>query len=146
MTETKHWPDCAVNNEPAMPAGDCEGEGYTPELTYSEMVKVLAKDGETILTKLTLDNTHLWHMATGISGEAGELIDAIKKVAIYNKPIDRKNIIEELGDIEFYMEGLRQGLNITREETINANMQKLAKRYKGYSYSDEAAQERADKE
>lgn len=85
-------------------------------------------------------------MAIGVSGEAGELLDAIKKVVIYNKPIDRENVVEELGDIEFYLEGLRQSLGITREETIAANINKLGKRYEGLKYSDQAAQDRADKQ
>lgn len=85
-------------------------------------------------------------MAVGVSGEAGELLDAIKKVAVYRKPVDRANVVEELGDLEFYMEGLRQGLGITREETLLANINKLSKRYEGLKYSDSAAQTRADKQ
>lgn len=43
------------------------------------------------------------------------------------------------------MEGLRQRLGITREETITGNIVKLGKRYAD-GYSDKAAQERADKQ
>ena len=110
------------------------------------MVKGLAKDGNIIAAEMTGPNAHLLHMAVGVSGEAGELIDAVKKAVIYQKPLDRVNVIEELGDLEFYMEGLRQGLDITREETLEANIAKLGKRYKGHSYSDESAQVRADKQ
>jgi NTP pyrophosphatase (non-canonical NTP hydrolase) len=85
------------------------------------------------------------HMAIGISGEAGELLDAIKKQVIYRKPLDRENVLEELGDLEFYMEGIRQGLGITREQCLEANIAKLGKRYEGMKYTDGAAQERADK-
>lgn len=85
-------------------------------------------------------------MTMGISGEAGELLDAIKKGVIYRKPLDRENIIEELGDIEFYLEGLRQQLHISREETLLANINKLSKRYEKLSYSNDAAQTRADKQ
>ena len=109
------------------------------------MVKVLAKDGQLIKDELTPEQAHQIHMAIGVSGESGELLDAVKKGAIYQKPLDRENIIEELGDIEFYMEGLRQSLNISREDTIQANIGKLGKRYKGFKYSNKAAIERADK-
>lgn len=109
------------------------------------MVAALAKPGADIVASLTPEKAHSLHMAVGISGEAGELIDAIKKAAIYNKPLDRENVVEELGDIEFYMEGLRQGLGITRDETITHNKKKLSVRYAGGKYSDKAAQERADK-
>lgn len=113
---------------------------------YREMVHALAKPGAQIIADLTPTNAHLWHMASCVCGEAGELFDAIKKPAIYAKgEIDRENVIEELGDIEFYLEGLRQKLNISRSETIAANQLKLGKRYAAGTYSNKAAQERADK-
>jgi NTP pyrophosphatase (non-canonical NTP hydrolase) len=83
-------------------------------------------------------------MVLGISGEAGELLDAVKKATIYRKPLDRVNVVEELGDLEFYMRGLRESLGITREETLGLNISKLRKRYTA-KYSDEAAIHRADK-
>jgi NTP pyrophosphatase (non-canonical NTP hydrolase) len=86
----------------------------------------------------------LMHAAIGIAGEAGELADAIKKVWVYNQPINFKNIVEELGDLEWYMQALRNMLGIERQDTIDANVAKLNKRYAD-GYSDEAAQKRADK-
>lgn len=115
-------------------------------MNHSEMVKALAKNGETIAAEIDGADAHLLHMAVGVSGEAGELLDAIKKKVIYRKPLDMENVIEELGDIEFYLEGIRQGLGITREQCLEANIAKLlGKRYKDGKYSDQAAQERADK-
>lgn len=113
---------------------------------YGNMVRALCKPGSIIAASLTSKDAHNLHMAVGVSGEAGELLDAIKKAVIYRKPLDRANVIEELGDLEFYMEGLRQNLGITREETIAANQHKLAVRYKELRYSDSAAQMRADKQ
>lgn len=115
------------------------------EITHPELVKALAKDGQAIIDSLTPVKAHCWHMASAFMGEAGELFDAIKKGVIYGKPLDRENIVEELGDAEFYLEGLRAALNITREETIEANIAKLSERYKGLKYSDKAAQDREDK-
>lgn len=115
------------------------------KINHSEMVKILAKKGDLILAELSPEQMHNLHMAVGVAGEAGELLDAIKKTAIYQKPIDRENVVEELGDLEFYMEGLRQGCGITREETLDHNINKLGKRYKDFKYSNERAQERADK-
>ena len=112
---------------------------------HAQMVKDLVKPGREILAMLSPNQAHLWHMATGISGEAGELIDAIKKYVVYGAPLDIDNVIEELGDLEFYMEGLRFRLGITREATLQANMRKLAIRY-SEGYNDEAAVERTDKE
>lgn len=112
---------------------------------HAEMVTALAKSGETIREEVTGNEMHLIHMMMGVTGEAGELLDAIKKHVIYRKPLDRANAIEELGDIEFYLEGLRQGLSISRDQTLQANVEKLGKRYSGFEYSDTAAKTRADK-
>ena len=109
------------------------------QISHAELVQKLSKRGEDIIAQLTPEKAHLWHMATGISGESGELEDAIKKHVIYNKPLDRENVIEELGDLEFYMEGMRQGLGITREEVLLSNIAKLAKRYPKMEYSNAAA-------
>lgn len=116
------------------------------QIKHDEMVAALAKPGKAILDSLTAEDCHGLHMAVGIVGEAGELIDAVKKAVIYRKPLDRENVVEELGDIEFYLEGLRQAYGITREETIAGNIAKLGKRYEGMKYSDQAAQDRADKQ
>ncbi len=112
---------------------------------HAKLVAALAKPGQVIADEMTAFDAHLMHMAIGVSGEAGELLDAIKKRVIYRKSLDRLNVIEELGDLEFYLEGLRQSLQITREETIEHNLVKLQKRYSGVKYSDAAAQARADK-
>jgi len=113
---------------------------------HATMVTALVKSGSLIVEQMTANKADAWHAATGVAGEAGELLDAVKKHAIYNKPLDRENIVEELGDLEFYMEQLRQNVGVTREETLVANMAKLAVRYNGMKYSDQAAQNRADKQ
>lgn len=88
----------------------------------------------------------MMHAAIGVAGEAGELLDAVKKVWAYGKPLDLENAIEELGDLEFYMEALRQQIGVSREQVLQANQEKLAKRYPGLRYSDSLAQQRLDKE
>lgn len=115
-------------------------------IKHEELVARLAKSGADIIAQLTPEAAHNLHMAVGVSGEAGELLDAVKKSAIYCKPIDMDNVIEELGDIEFYMEGLRASLGITREQTLQANIKKLSKRYASLTYTNDAAQARADKQ
>lgn len=112
---------------------------------YSDMVKALAKPGEDIAKEITPEQAHLLHMAVGIAGEAGELLDAIKKHVVYQKELDLENVIEELGDLEFYMEGLRQGVAVSRDETLTNNYNKLSCRYHSGAYSNQQAQDRADK-
>lgn len=111
---------------------------------YSAFVSSKLKPGSIIAEEMTSQKAHLNHMAMGVSGEAGELLDAIKVHVMYNKPLDLENVREELGDLEFYMEGIRSALNIDRGDTIVENMEKLDKRYPG-KYTDEHAQQRLDK-
>ena len=109
------------------------------------MVSTLVKPGVKILATMNPERAMLAHLGLGIAGEAGEIVDAIKKHTIYDQPLDYTNIIEELGDMEFYMEGLRQAIGVTREECINNNISKLSVRYEGLIYSDKSAKDRADK-
>lgn len=113
---------------------------------FDEMTLALAKDGQDIINDLTPEKADLLHMAVGVSGEAGELLDAVKKAVIYNKEMDLENIIEELGDLEFYMSKIRQIVGVTREEILQRNIDKLSVRYAKGKYSNDQAQERADKE
>ena len=119
------------------------------EQDHADMVKNLSKDGQDIIDSLTPQKAHAWHMSSALNGEAGETFDAVKKWVIYEKKIDFENIVEELGDMEFYLEGLRSRLGITREMTLATNIEKLigskTARYKSGEYSNEQAQDRADK-
>lgn len=115
-------------------------------IEYEQMVARLIKPGQDIIDQMTPEKAHLWHMATGAAGEGGELLDAFKAHCVYNKPLDIENVIEELGDLEFFMEGIRAELQITREQTLIANMEKLGVRYSSGTFSDEQAQNRADKQ
>lgn len=116
------------------------------ESEFQDMVQRLKKPGETIAAELTGNQASALHMAIGVAGEAGELLDAIKKWTVYRKDLDRENVVEELGDIDFYLEGLRQDLGISREEKLAYNIEKLDKKRYKEGYSDQAAQARADKE
>ena len=72
---------------------------------------------------------NLMHMAAGISGEAGEVLDGIKKTFAYGKPIDRAHLIEELGDILFYVNGMIALLDTSWDEVLTTNIRKLEARY-----------------
>lgn len=104
---------------------------------YPQFVQSRTKD-------LDSDTLNMLHMAVGISGEAGELLDAIKKVWVYGKEPDWGNIREELGDLLFYIQGLANILGDNIDDLIESNMTKLTKRYPT-GYTDADAIERADK-
>ena len=115
-------------------------------MTYEEFVASRVKHPMDI-DRSTLAAS-LQHMLMGIMGEVGELTDAIKRHIVYGQALDLDNVREELGDLEFYLEGLRQALypfcGMTREDILEHNMEKLTLRYPE-KYSDECAAERADK-
>lgn len=117
---------------------------FTSETGYGLFVESLTKPGKEIQESISPDTAHLLHMAMGIAGEAGELLDAVKKSVVYCQPLLISDMMEELGDLEFYMEGLRQYLRVSRKQTLEANVSKLRDRF-SEGYSDKAAQERVDK-
>ena len=84
------------------------------------------------------------HAALGIAGEAGEIIDAIKKPFAYNQLPNQINIIEELGDLLFYIQAMANTMDIKLSEIMMANAAKLTLRYP-QGYDDAAAIARADK-
>ncbi len=120
-------------------------EGKSMEYqTHREFVRNLCKPGSVIAEELTPEDCHRLHMAVGISGEAGELLDAIKKATIYRKQLDIANIVEECGDLLFYISGMLDSIGVDIESAMAANTSKLSIRY-GKAYSDKSAIERADK-
>ena len=112
---------------------------------FNKMTLALAKDGADIKRELTPEQASLLHMGCGVSTEANELLDAIKKHTIYQKPLDVENIKEELGDLLFYMSNLMQSVGLSFEEVLHHNIDKLSVRYSSGSYSNSQAQQRADK-
>ena len=84
------------------------------DIHYPTMVSALIKPGADILKTLTDFRADAWHMATGVAGEAGELLDAIQASYFDGAPFDRVNVVEEMGDLEFYLEGVRQRYGLER--------------------------------
>ena len=71
----------------------------------------------------------LLHGAIGLATEAGEMLDAVKRSLFYGADLDRTNLIEELGDLEWYMAVIRDALDVTQEEVQRINIDKLRARY-----------------
>lgn len=115
------------------------------EPKHQAMVDMLVKNPVEIKANMSVRMCDLLHATLGIASESGEIVDAVKKHVIYNQPLDKENLIEELGDLEFYMHQLRQELGITRELTLQANYDKLLLRYPNFKYTDAKAKERLDK-
>lgn len=95
-------------------------------ISHPEMVKTLVKNGDLIVSELTGSKANLWHMASALTGEALELLEAYDVSFELGTDLDIENCVEELGDSEFYIEGLRAELGLTREETIATSLDRAA--------------------
>ena len=81
------------------------------------------------LNDLESSEANLAHMALGITGEAGEVADIIKKHYAYGKPLDTLHLVEEIGDIMFYLNGLLVEVGADWNEVLEVNIKKLEARY-----------------
>lgn len=133
----------STNDFVAVPLNEVDPDtgNYHTTVRYDQFVKNLLKADTDAMMKI--------HAAVGVAGEAGELLDAIKKVYIYGQALtnDRvMNIIEELGDLEFYMQAMRNLFGIDRATILNTNALKLSKRYRDLTFTTQESIDRKDKE
>lgn len=84
-----------------------------------------------ILTPAQLPRTQsiACHFALGLSGEAGEVVDIIKKNVFHDNPLDKNHLTEELGDVLWYLANIASLYSIDLEEVMQRNEQKLRERY-----------------
>lgn len=75
------------------------------------------------------ETIRLLHGAIGLSTEAGEILDMIKKHIYYGKPLDLVNAGEETGDSTWYLGIIIDVLKTTFDEILTVNIDKLKKRY-----------------
>ena len=94
--------------------------------SFLESVEYLDGEGSNIQRLLTA--------AVGVSAEGGEFMEIVKKMVFQGKPWDehnRKHLVIELGDVMWYVMQACMALNITLDDVIAGNVEKLKKRYPG---------------
>ncbi|MDA8224267.1 MAG: nucleoside triphosphate pyrophosphohydrolase family protein [Desulfitobacterium hafniense] len=69
------------------------------------------------------------NFAFGICGEAGEIVDLVKKVIFHGHPIDKEKFKYEIGDQLWYLARMAEWVGLTLEEVAEANINKLMVRY-----------------
>ena len=72
--------------------------------------------------------------SVGMCAEAGEFTEVVKKIIFPGKPVNEENLFHlkrELGDIMWYVMQACMGLDISLDEVIEMNVDKLVKRYPG---------------
>ena len=67
--------------------------------------------------------------AMGLNGEAGEVIDIVKKWMYQGHNLDEAKLMDELGDVLWYVAILAHGLEVSIESLLEANIEKLKARY-----------------
>lgn len=76
--------------------------------------------------------THLLTASLGLTGEAGEFADHVKKISFHGKELTdelRDKMILELGDVMWYVIQACEGLDISLEDVVQLNIDKLSKRH-----------------
>lgn len=77
-----------------------------------------------------LDNKgHLFNGVLGLAGEAGECADLAKKCYFQDARPIHDALIDELGDVLWYVAETAAALGVTLEEVARHNVEKLRKRY-----------------
>lgn len=85
--------------------------------------------------------------AVGMSAEAGEFTEIVKKIVFQGKPVNEENLFHlkrELGDIMWYVSQACLGLDISIEEVIQMNFEKLSARYPEGAFSIERSENRKE--
>ena len=83
----------------------------------------------TLALRTASDKDPILHAVMGLADEAGELIGPMKKHIFYGKPLDTYNMIEEAGDLAWFLNLLIVSLGTTWDKVLDANIAKLEKRY-----------------
>ena len=91
------------------------------------------------------------HAMIGICEEAGEVAGVLKQSLHYKKIFTKEGLgirhalVEELGDLRWYIQALMQMYDIPEQDILQHNANKLSKRYVSLRYSDKEAAAREDK-
>ena len=107
------------------------GDGVTSDpskdyQSFTESLDNLDGEGANIQRLLTA--------AVGLSAEGGEFMEIVKKMVFQGKPWNddnREHLINELGDVMWYVMQACAALDVSLEDVVAGNVEKLKKRYPG---------------
>jgi|GEM_PF-951992 len=76
-------------------------------------------------------------LSMGLAGEAGEVVDLLKKHVYHGHGLDVDELSKELGDVLWYVAGIATENHMTLQGIMDYNIEKLNKRYpNGFSCED----------
>ena len=102
----------------------------------SDLPQLLSRITELDVTD-DADIPRLLTAALGLTAEAGEFTEVVKKIILQGKPYNEDNVFHmkrELGDICWYLAQACMALDTTFDEVIEMNVEKLKSRYPGGSF------------
>ena len=111
-----------------------------------------SKDYQSFIESLSALNTkganieRLTTAAVGISAEGGEFMEIVKKMVFQGKPWNddnREHLIIELGDVMWYVMQACMALDVSIEDVVAGNVEKLKKRYPGGEFDVYKSENRA---
>ena len=82
-------------------------------------------------------------LALGLTGEAGEAADILKKHFGHGHDLDKQKVAKELGDVLWYVARMADELGFKLSEVAEMNVEKLRARYP-QGFSTEASIARVD--
>ena len=85
--------------------------------------------------------------AFGLTAEAGEFTEVVKKIILQGKPYNEENIFHmkrELGDICWYLAQACMALDTSFDEIMEMNVDKLKARYPGGEFDVHKSENRKD--
>ena len=112
----------------------------------SDLPQLLSRMTELDVTD-DADVPRLLTAALGLSAEAGEFTEVVKKIILQGKPYNEDNIFHmkrELGDICWYLAQACMALDTTFDEVIEMNVDKLKERYPGGEFDVHKSENRAE--
>lgn len=77
----------------------------------------------------TITIAQLINGALGLTGEAGEVSDLVKKGIFHEKGIDLEHLKKELGDCVWYLAMICDACGFTLDDVMQTNIDKLKVRY-----------------
>lgn len=97
----------------------------------SDLASLLARIAD-LETSTDADVPRLLTAALGMSAEAGEFTEVVKKIVLQGKPYNQESVFHmkrELGDICWYLSQAFMALDTNFEEILQMNFEKLSARY-----------------
>ena len=85
--------------------------------------------------------------AFGLTAEAGEFTEVVKKIILQGKPYNEENVFHmkrELGDICWYIAQACMALDTSFDEIMEMNVEKLKARYPGGEFDVHKSENRAE--